>query len=416
MFPQFRYSPNRLRRNPATWCWWLLMVSPPAPAQTVSVTITEFSVPGANVSDLRGIAPGPDKALWFTLFNEKQIGRITIDGDVMTKPCVGGAGPVVCQPSGIAVGPGGLLWFASVGAFPGFGRIQAETGQVDRLLPFGLGQQQLTGGPDGNLWLADGRGGLFTATLVGSGSVLNGFSATSIATGVDGNIWFTSVNAIGRDLLNPPGGTILIKAPGVGSAVEFGAIAPGPDGAMWFLTANAVGRVTTAGEVTEFSTGSVQPGGGITAGPDGAMWFTTMGSLIGRITMSGEITTYSTPSRSLGPITMGPDGNLWIAEYTGTNIARVQISSGSSVGQSVDLFAYCNTQGYSSVTNIDGTGYGWRCMPGNISIDVTLACQQQYGQNWSATLISPAPGGPNDWRCVRTPTVHALSTTGNSAH
>ena len=56
-------------------------------------------------------------------------------------------------------------------------------------------------------------------------------------------------------------------------------IVAGPDGNLWFTEfngGNRIGRITTAGVITEFSTG-ITAGAlpyGITAGPDGNLWFT----------------------------------------------------------------------------------------------------------------------------------------------
>src|ERR1700733_12776761 len=71
------------------------------------------------------------------------------------------------------------------------------------------------------------------------------------------------------------------------------AIATGPDGALWFteLQANKIGRITTAGPITEFAAPTASSGPrSIVAGPDGALWFTEEAAdKIGRITTSGTI-------------------------------------------------------------------------------------------------------------------------------
>lgn len=66
--------------------------------------LTEFQAVG--VGGLQWIAPGPDKALWFT--GGGSIGRITTSGAVTTY-----AIPTYqVQPVGIATGPDGNIWFA----------------------------------------------------------------------------------------------------------------------------------------------------------------------------------------------------------------------------------------------------------------------------------------------------------------
>ena len=108
-------------------------------------------------------------------------------------------------------------------------------------------------------------------------------------------------------------------------------ITVGPDGALWFIErqGNRIGRITTAGFITEYSTG-LTPGSQpqeITAGPDGALWFTEVfGNRIGRITTAGVITEYSaglTPASTPYGIAVGPDSALWFTEFNGNRIGRI---------------------------------------------------------------------------------------------
>ncbi len=69
--------------------------------------------------------------------------------------------------------------------------------------------------------------------------------------------------------------------------------------------------------------------------------------------------------------------------------------------RNVNLQAYCARRSFTGVRNLDGTGYGWRCTPGDANIDVNQACAEQYGSNFAAQLLSEPPGKPNDWRCRR---------------
>lgn len=133
-------------------------------------------------------------------------------------------------------------------------------------------------------------------------------------------------------------------------------ITAGLDDAMWFTEMNAdrIGRITSRGEITEFSLPCVGAyPSAITAGPDEALWFTlNQANAIGRITVHGdivihplptpsdapvgitsdgtalwfvEIAEYGLPSPSSEPhgITLGPDGALWAALETG-GVARLE--------------------------------------------------------------------------------------------
>ena len=91
-------------------------------------------------------------------------------------------------------------------------------------------------------------------------------------------------------------------------------IASGPDGNLWFTEAygNKIGRITPGGVITEFAipTSDGQPYG-ITAGPDGNLWFVEeWGNKIGRITTGGSVTEFAIPTAGsqTSVIARGPDG------------------------------------------------------------------------------------------------------------
>ena len=137
----------------------------------------------------------------------------------------------------------------------------------------------------------------------------------AIASGPDGNMWFTDGGRIGR--ITPIGAITEYPLP---AESDSDGIAAGPDGSMWFTEpgANQIGRITPTGAITEYPLPTAYSYiSGITAGPDGNMWFTELaGNRIGRITPAGAITEYPLPTVDSGPhrIAAGPDGNLWFAE------------------------------------------------------------------------------------------------------
>jgi len=89
-----------------------------------------------------------------------------------------------------------------------------------------------------------------------------------------------------------------------------------------------------------------------------------------------------------------------LKEHPDAGPAKEQSDAGPAL-RSVSLQAYCARRHYAGVRNIDGTGYGWRCTPGDSNIDVNQACAEQHGGEFAALLLSAPPGGPNDWRCKR---------------
>lgn len=71
--------------------------------------------------------------------------------------------------------------------------------------------------------------------------------------------------------------------------------------------------------------------------------------------------------------------------------------SNKTPGLGMDLDGWCRKQGYRTVGNVDGTGNGWRCVPGEVRIDMNRVCHDQFGEEYSASLR--APGGQNDLVC-----------------
>jgi streptogramin lyase len=143
---------------------------------------------------------------------------------------------------------------------------------------------------------------------------------TSLVTGPDGNLWFTSSanDRIGR--IDPDDGQITTFPTGADEPVG---IVAGPDGNLWFTAyaSDHVGRITPSGTVTLFAGPSSQVEGpqGITVSADGRIWFTsTDNDRVGKLDPADPTTivtfpTVAGPQDGAGPldITAGPDGNLW---------------------------------------------------------------------------------------------------------
>jgi hypothetical protein len=102
---------------------------------------------------------------------------------------------------------------------------------------------------------------------------------------------------------------------------------------LWFTEfGGKIGRITTTGQVTEFSVG-LTPGGspaGITSGPDGNLWFTeSSGNRLGAINTVGQITEFSagiSANSSPFEITSGPGDTIWFTELDGNRIARLGLA------------------------------------------------------------------------------------------
>jgi virginiamycin B lyase len=170
---------------------------------------------------------------------------------------------------------------------------------------------------------------------------------TSITSGPDGALWFTtnSDNLVGR--MTPAGVTTLYPVPSKWNGTwGNGGITSGSDGALWFVANSGVdiGRITTSGSVSTFPLPSGIGGAtAITSGPDGALWFTLYNNFgpnaIGRLTVSGQMTIFTDPSfgsgdwnsgdhRDLVDITSGSDGALWFTSEYASNVR-----GGDSIGR-----------------------------------------------------------------------------------
>ena len=171
------------------------------------------------------------------------------------------------------------IWFGA-----SFGRAGRMTNTGDTLEPLGAAE----GFPEGQAaygWATDGRGRMWFTFLKGIGRVdspskisaftkgfLDGASVNDITLGPDGNLWFTDrLNGIGR--ITPKGAVKMYPVNGGPCSITSAA------GALWFtnLYTGTIGRITVAGKVTQFDV-PVPPStfqGGIAAGPNKTLWYVT---------------------------------------------------------------------------------------------------------------------------------------------
>jgi streptogramin lyase len=202
-----------------------------------------------------------------------------------------------------------------------------------------LGARGITTGPDGNLWIAET---ISATTAMGStaigqigritpAGVLTEFPTTpdyrsgaaGIASGADGNLWFTEYDAARIGRISRTGVFTDFLVSGVLSAIT-----AGPDGNLWFGQSNQIGRITPQGVATAFTLPSqTSEIYGITAGPDGNVWFTEYSTdMIVRITPTGTVTEFPVPTKGARPwgIAAGPDGNIWFTESQSNKIGHIK--------------------------------------------------------------------------------------------
>jgi streptogramin lyase len=265
--------------------------------------IDEFNLPAG--SKPYSVAFGADRNMWFTdNGTTKAIGRISpstghIDEFGASSGLLAGS-----SPRGIATGPDGNLWFADAGATKAIGRINPSTGHIDEfssgLLPGSSPGGMIAQGADGNMWFADQGTTKAIGRINPSTQHIDEFHPLSltgtpswIAPGPDGNLWFTE------------------GAPFIGGPAK-------------------IGRIDPAGAITEFGTADGLNAGSkplaIASGPDGNLWFGDRGatSAIGRVTTAGQINEYTASTSVPVWLWPGADGNVWFGDQATTRaIGRI---------------------------------------------------------------------------------------------
>lgn len=271
-------------------------------------------------------------------------------------------------PQKMIAGPDGKIWFPSV-AFANFGsqRPSGAIGSISldgtfHLFPLPSPNSyplQITIGRDDAIWftLFQGNGQLApnvdTAPHFSGGSSAIGTMTTDghfhfftlpssavqldgIASGSDGNLWFTEtasdqhanqISKIGR--ITPTGNVTEFALRSLPETDSLGPIIAGPDGNIWFgidsynpsnyNTIGKMGRISPQGVVKIFPLGTFNEPKDLTIGPDNNIWFTTNFSL-GRLTPNGQLRMFD-PDPHANPnnrifisgLVTGSDSALWFA-------------------------------------------------------------------------------------------------------
>jgi virginiamycin B lyase len=304
--------PRTIAEGPDGNLWFV--ESEPVPGAIGRITpdgvVTEFAVPGSDFLSLLDITAGPDGAMWFTGFNGPGgVYRVTMGGTVTL---VAEGGVTAGFPSGnvqeITAGPDGNLWVTR----PSFSGSVAD--QLVRITPGGAVTgfggaaglpddatlREITVGPDGNLYMTDSGQGAGNPTAAN-------------------RVWRFNLTSNTFELIATAGTT-----PGFTAGVFPGDITSGPDGNLWFLFGGpsaGIARLTTAGEVTEFTDGVSADAflRYVTVGCDGGLWFTqavedNSTAAVWRAGTDGTLTPYTAglpAGSSPEGIAAAPDDNLW---------------------------------------------------------------------------------------------------------
>src|SRR5262245_57095061 len=166
------------------------------------------------------ISAGPDGRVWWAEQDDDgngAVGAVTEGGAVTRYP------DEITDEAGLAdIAPGaGVMWFTE-SLFDSIGRINVATGVVRRF-DEGILNGEPTGiavGPDGNVWFTEAESPGAIARFVPSTQEVTEFSAgltpdgapNDIVAGPDGSMWFTTLGAIGQITL---GGAIVEHTAGI---------------------------------------------------------------------------------------------------------------------------------------------------------------------------------------------------------
>lgn len=301
-------------------------------------TITKFPIPGGIIPTL--MTTGPDGAVWAG--GEGAIFRIGENGSVSTFPL-----PPNTLAGGITTGADGNLWFIEeTTTKPHVFAIERMTpaGKMTAFPVAGAGSLLgIAAGPDGNLWFTDDRtankvpaGDIGKVTL--SGTVTEQPVPTAagmpilIGAGPDGAVWFTAHSNTATSLVRvAPDFGFQVFPLSLGGYDAFD-VATGRDGNLWFTAVNAntkvgeLGRMTPQGSVKVFPipTPAAFPQI-IAAGPCLDVWFTALGA-VGRATFDGKVTIFPFSDLNTSELPgVAPDAqrNVWFSDQQMPAFARV---------------------------------------------------------------------------------------------
>ena len=300
-------------------------------------TVTNYA--SASIVDPTGLAVGNDGTVWFSNSIPNTIGRRTPAGTFSTTSA--GEQEISqmtfqTRPSHMTKRPDGTILYVETGTIccdgllvgAGIGTI-TPSGQVQPGTDPGADQStapSIDVGTDGTLWI--GYPGGCDGVVVFECSELwagNSIVARNVSpTAVAGGSDGSGWFSDGYLTYVSPQRTLTrFQNP---AAVPTGGIEVGDDGNLWFAKGNAIGRITPAGVVTTFTDPTISSPNALVLGPDGNIWFSNNGSAsIGRITPAGAVTNYTgTGIDHPTDLAVAPDGGIWFVNQGNHTLGRIQ--------------------------------------------------------------------------------------------
>ncbi len=253
---------------------------------------------------------GSDGNMWFTerAIDSTVVGRITAGGEEARFDENGNF-----DPHWVTLGPDGDIWWTA--GEPGVKKIgeNEEGAAIGRITPSGIvteftlglnpksSLQEITTGPDGNLWFINDGSPYAIGRVTPTGEIKE-FTIT------------------GKPWLKPAG-----IAAGSNGNVYFGAAGENAEGEE----EDVIGEITSAGTIKIAKRMDIEPLY-LAAGPEGSLWFTALPTepdkpyVIAQLTPEGKLTefTFLGPDTEAAFISPGPEGNMWFTALEKESDAR----------------------------------------------------------------------------------------------
>jgi len=192
----------------------------------------------------REICPGPDGKLYFAEMAANKIGCIDVEGKITEYPIA----TADAQPYCVTVGPDKNIWF-TLWNVDKLGKLDLKTGTITEY-PVGAPKckpRELCAGPDGNLWFSENSGNK-VGKMTPEGKVTEFAVATAdsqplgITAASDGNVWVCLFKA-GKVARVTMDGKITEFALPTPNSQPF-CLCAGPDGTVWVAEqANRIARI-----------------------------------------------------------------------------------------------------------------------------------------------------------------------------
>ncbi len=312
-----------------------LSLPPGASVSTTGSSMTSFGIPTPN-SEPEGIAVGPGGNVYFTESATGKIGELNITTHLVTEfpiPTLSGISPASISPLEIVDGPPSTsgLYFTEAGNDE-----IGELSMANEAAPTPIPADETITTPDGSTYSATTP--IPAGMLLPAGTITQFTTPTQnsapvgIALGADGNIYFTESagDKIGELSTQPEPAPAFVPA---GEAITT------PDGTTYLAGTAVPGPTLPVGTITEFT---IPAGNGpslIAPGPGGNIWFSLDdgGVLAYMNPTTGTFTdpAYAQQTFVISGLTSGmaPDYDLYL-----TDDVHDQIGEVSSIGQPIITF------------------------------------------------------------------------------